>query len=82
MEEQTIGMFCGQVQFLFFPNRHMLKFLEMKCNPTNKNYGIIHTNLVKIERHLKYTGEEPQNNCMNDLEGSQFAHNLHEVSMH
>ena len=22
--------------FLFFPDRHNLKFLEVKCNPTNK----------------------------------------------
>ena len=37
-EEQTIGMFWGQVQILFliFPNRHTLKFFQMKCNPTDK----------------------------------------------
>ena len=36
-EEWTIGTFCAQVQFLFlFSHRRTLKFLEMKCNPTNK----------------------------------------------
>ena len=29
-------MFWAQVQFLFFPDGHTLKFLEIKCNPTNK----------------------------------------------
>ena len=30
--------------FLFFPDRHTLKFLKMKCNPTNKkNCGLMWT---------------------------------------
>ena len=38
MEEQTNGMFWGQVEFLFFifPHHRTLKILEMKYNPTNK----------------------------------------------
>ena len=39
-EEQTIGMFWDQAKFsflLFFSNHHTLKFIKMKCNPTNKN---------------------------------------------
>ena len=38
MEEQIIGTFWGQVQFLFlfFPDCLTSKFLEMKCNPTNR----------------------------------------------
>ena len=36
MEEQTNGTFWGHVQFSFFPDHCSLKFLKMKCNPTNK----------------------------------------------
>ena len=36
MEERTIGMFWGQVQLLFLTDRCSLKFIKMKCNPTNK----------------------------------------------
>ena len=46
MEEQTIGTFWAQVQFLFlfFSDRHTLDFLQMKCNPANKKKcGLIYT---------------------------------------
>ena len=48
-EEQTIGMFRDQFQllFLFFPDRRTLKFIEMKCNPTDSKYcGLSKTNIV------------------------------------
>ena len=37
-ENRTVGMFLDQIQFLFlfYFDRRTLKFLKMKCNPTNK----------------------------------------------
>ena len=43
MEERTIGVFWGQVQFYFyfFPNRHTLKFLKMNViQQIKKNCGL------------------------------------------
>ena len=46
MEERTLGTGRGQIQFFFFffffSDRRTLKFLKMKCNPTNKkNCGLM-----------------------------------------
>ena len=32
IDKQTHGTFWSQVQFLFFSDRHTLKFLKVKCN--------------------------------------------------
>ena len=36
-EKQTMICFGAQLNFDFFSNRRTLKFLKMKCNPTNRN---------------------------------------------
>ena len=48
MEEQTISKFWDQVQFsfLFYADRRILKFLKMKCNPSNKNPVALYVTVI------------------------------------
>ena len=55
MEELTIGTFRGQVQF--FPDRRILKFLNLKCNPINKNLWPKVNDLTALSQARSATSE-------------------------
>ena len=43
MDKGTRGKFLrGSSNFIFPPNHHTLKFLKVKCNPTNKSIVALH----------------------------------------